>query len=80
MFLATASENGRPDQRHIIKVRHPEWQRSWAVTLGRFIAFLPEAGDSGFYARLADQAREEKGGARLRGDVFEWPNEPFFGL
>jgi hypothetical protein len=78
-FLAIVP--GEPSwlERRIIRVREPELLQSWAVQIGRYIVFLPMPGDISFYARLAEDTQTVNQRS-FKGDVFEWPTEPSFGV
>ena len=79
VFLATLPEEHPWSECRIINVRGPKWLQCWAVQIGRYVAFLPKAGDIEFYARLAED-RSVNQQSQFTGDVFEWPTEPSFGL
>ena len=79
-FLALLPEDRLWSERRIVYIRKPEWLESWAVQFGRFIAFLPRAGDSEFYARLARDRSLISRPCKVSGDEIEWPTEPSFGL
>jgi hypothetical protein len=78
VFLAAHTGEHPWSERHIIKVREPEWLQSWAVSIGRYITFLPEGGDVEFYARLVEKGHTTS--QHFTGDEIEWPLEPTFGL
>lgn len=79
VFLASLSGKHSWEERRIVFIREPEPLQSWAVQFGRYIAFLPKAGDMQFYTRMAEdtQGRDE---AMFTGEVIDWPTEPLFGL
>ena len=67
--------------RRIMKVREPEWQRSWAVQIGRNVAFLPLAGDTTLYERLSGETRNGQEPTKITfNESCEWPSSPSFGL
>jgi hypothetical protein len=78
-FMGTLSANPPWAERHLLRVRKPEWHQCWAVQMGRHVVFLPLLCDTGFYDRVA--AARRPGGAlpALDGDAFLWPDQPFFG-
>lgn len=79
VFLAEVAGEHPWSERRIIRVREPERLQSWAVQIGRYVAFLPKPGDISFYVRLAEDGRIVNQ-RQFKGDVFEWPTEPSFGL
>lgn len=79
-FLCTLPGDHPWTERRIIKVLEPEWQQCWAVQVGRYVAFLPKFGDTELYDRIADARRKGVDQAVIRGDSFEWPTRPSFGV
>jgi hypothetical protein len=79
VFLAHLPGEHPWSERHIISVRQPKSLQSWAVQFGRYVAFLRSAGDTEFYARMAEDARL-RGQSRITGVALRWPTEPLFGL
>jgi len=79
MFLATLPGEHPSSERRIGFIREPESLRSWAVQFGRYVAFLPKAGDMEFYQRMAEDAQTREQ-ANLTGEAIAWPTEPSFGL
>jgi hypothetical protein len=79
VFLAALPGEHSWAERRIGFIGEPESLQSWAVQFGRYVVFLPTAGDTEFYARMAEdaQARQQ---ARLTGEAIAWPTEPLFGL
>lgn len=79
VFLAALPGQYPWSERQLVFIREPEPLRSWAVQFGRYVAFLPRAGDAEFYTRLAEDAyaRDQVG---LTGEAIAWPSEPTFGL
>lgn len=78
-FVALVPGQHDWNERRILRVREPEWLASWAVQFGRYLVFLPRAGDSDFYPRLEEKAVAGME-ATIAGDQVAWPSEPLFGL
>jgi hypothetical protein len=64
--------------RKIVKVDEPAERRCWAVQFGRYLVVFPLAGDKSFYERLGRDMAGKPG--KIRGDTYEWPERPLFGL
>jgi hypothetical protein len=79
-FLCALPDDRAWTERRIIRVLEPEWQQCWAVQVGRYIAFLPKVGDIELYDRIADARRKGADQATIKGDTFEWPTRPSFGV
>ena len=68
-------------ERRIMRVDEPEWHRSWAVQIGRHLVFLPLAGDTASYERLAKQSGNNERRARVTAsESWSWPTWPTFGI
>lgn len=79
VFLATLPGEHPWSERRIGFIHEPEPLQSWAVQFGRYVAFLPKAGDTEFYTRMAEDARTREQ-ARVTGESIAWPTEPLFRL
>lgn len=79
VFLAALPGAHPWSEQRIGFIREPEPLQSWAVQFGRYVAFLPKAGDTEFYTRMAEDARAREQ-ARVTGESIAWPTEPLFGL
>jgi hypothetical protein len=67
-------------ERRIFKVLEPSWHQCWAVQVGRYVSFLPKAGDTQLYDRITGARQKGLGLDALKGESFEWPRSPSFGL
>ena len=79
-FLCVLPDNPPWSERRIVRVREPAWQQCWAVQIGRYMAFLPLVGDTTLYERIAAIGRDSGEQATVHGDVFYWPDRPYFGI
>lgn len=79
VFLASLPGEHAWSERRIGFIREPRFLQSWAVQFGRYVAFLPKAGDTEFYARMAEDAQARKQ-SRFTSDTLGWPRELSFGL
>ena len=66
-------------ERRIMRIREPEWQRSWAVQFDHHLVLLPLAEDATLYERLTEKSRRNH--IKITSsESWEWPPWPSFGI
>jgi hypothetical protein len=81
VFMITTPGEHNWAERTLLTVREPEAFRNCVCArVGRHIVFLPAPWDMEFYDRLAESHDRGENGIQLKGQSYEWPYEPSFGL